>query len=131
MKAISIQQPWAYAILCLGKDIENRSFSYSIRGDVLIHVGKKVDKNGVEYLKYQGFKLPYQFQTGGIVGAVEIMDCVVSSNSKWFFGKYGYVLVGAVELPFKPLKGQLGFFEVDYNGVRELIKEARNQQETY
>lgn len=54
--------------------------------------------------------------TGGIVGSIEIVDCVVKSNSRWFFGRYGFVLRNPIMLPFMPVRGQLGFFEVDYKG---------------
>lgn len=37
MKAISIRQPWAWAILYAGKDVENRSRRSNYRGPVLLH----------------------------------------------------------------------------------------------
>lgn len=43
---------------------------------------------------------------------MEIVDCVESSRSYWFNGDYGFVLKGARKTDFKPMKGQLGFFEV-------------------
>lgn len=112
MKALSIQQPWAYAILNLGKDIENRSWPTSFRGRVLIHVGKKMDTEGLEYLGV----LHVPFDTGGIVGSVEIVDCVQSSDSEWFNGTYGFVLRNPIRLPFMACRGQLGFFDVEYEG---------------
>lgn len=116
MKALSIQQPWAWTILHSGKDIENRRWSTPIRGRVLIHASKKIDKEAIAYLEYECSILikPEMLITGGIVGSVEIVDCVTSSKSEWFFGKFGFVLKNAIELPFMPCRGQLGFFEVDY-----------------
>ena len=49
---------------------------------------------------------------GGIIGSVEIVDCVTESKSPWFFGRYGFVLRNPVALPFRPFKGMLGFFDV-------------------
>jgi hypothetical protein len=43
---------------------------------------------------------------------VEIVDCVKRSESKWFFGEYGFVLRNPIALPFTPHRGQLGFFDV-------------------
>jgi hypothetical protein len=43
----------------------------------------------------------------------EIITCVRTSESRWFFGPYGFVIHHASPLPFRPLNGQLGFFEVD------------------
>ena len=115
MKALSIRQPWAYAILKLGKDIENRDWYTNFRGRVLLHTGKKIDKEGIDDLEIMGMGgLPENYTTGGIVGSVEIVDCITKSNSKWFFGRYGFVLKNAAPLPFMPIRGQLGFFRVDY-----------------
>jgi hypothetical protein len=52
-----------------------------------------------------------RFQIGGIVGSVEIVDCVDRSRSFWFSGPYGFVLKNARKTRFKPMKGKLGFFE--------------------
>lgn len=55
-----------------------------------------------------------QLERGGIVGSVEIADCVSISESPWFFGDFGFVLREPKILPFLPYKGQLGFFDVPY-----------------
>ena len=39
MKAITIKQPWAWAIIFAGRDIENRSWYTHHRGPLLIHAG--------------------------------------------------------------------------------------------
>ena len=49
---------------------------------------------------------------GGIVGSVEIVDCVEDSDSPWFIGRYGFVLRDPRPMPFVPWKGALGFFGV-------------------
>jgi hypothetical protein len=114
MIALSIQQPWAWAILHAGKDIENRSWFTFVQGRVLIHAGKKIDPDGIDFLKTMNVIVPETFETGGIVGSVEIVDCVTQSNSRWFFGKFGFVLRNPIALPFKPCRGQLKFFDVEY-----------------
>jgi hypothetical protein len=40
MKALSIHQPWTWAILNAGKTVENRRWSTSQRGPLLIHASK-------------------------------------------------------------------------------------------
>jgi len=117
VKALSIKQPWAWAILHAGKDIENRTWKTDYRGRVLIHTGKKFDAIGWEALKDATrfhHKVPdkSEFLFGGIVGSVEIVDVVENSPSPWFQGPYGFVLRNPVEYDFFPLRGQLGFFEV-------------------
>ncbi|TGL58686.1 ASCH domain-containing protein [Leptospira ognonensis] len=116
MKAISIRQPLAYLIVNGYKDVENGSWPTSFRGKVLIHAGKKFE-NETYYnvLKNLKIKLPpiEDFELGGIVGEAEIVDCVEKSKSKWFSGPYGFVMKNAKRKRFKPLKGQLGFFNVE------------------
>jgi ASCH domain len=43
MRALSIQQPWAWAIAAAGKDIENRTWPTSYRGRLAIHASKAYD----------------------------------------------------------------------------------------
>lgn len=62
------------------------------------------ENNGVTLPPYE------QLERGGIVGEVEIVDCVNRSESPWFFGDYGFVLRNGKTLPFQPCKGALGFF---------------------
>lgn len=68
---------------------------------------------------------PDKMERGGIVGSVEIVDCVDESDSPWFFGRYGYVLRDPRPLPFWPCKGQLGFFTRDWpEHIRANLREA-------
>jgi hypothetical protein len=48
VKALTVQQPWAWAIVHGGKDVENRSrnLAGSYRGPVAIHAGKREDEDG-------------------------------------------------------------------------------------
>jgi hypothetical protein len=125
MLVLSIQQPWAYAICHFGKDIENRQWHTNVRGLFLIHAGKRVDTEGIEDLADMGYEVPKNLPVGGIVGEAVITDCVNAHKSKWFFGKYGFVLCGQRPLPFVPMRGQLGFFDVPLVGA---LKNAVDQQ---
>lgn len=119
MKAISIRQPWAWMILHAGKDIENREWPTRFRGRVLIHASKGMTlgeyNDAAWYAGERGVSVPHQNNVprGGIVGSVEIVDCVVRSDSRWFMGTYGFVLRNPVVMPFHPCRGALGFFDVD------------------
>jgi hypothetical protein len=117
MKALSIRQPWAWLIVHGYKDIENRDWSTRVRGPVLIHAGKTLDREAYRDIQAiaPDIVLPAlaSLARGGIVGQCEIITCVRTSESRWFFGPYGFVIQHASPLPFRPLKGQLGFFEVD------------------
>lgn len=129
IKAISIRQPWAWAIVHAGKDIENRDWNTSYRGPVAIHAAKGIGKQ--EYadaadfitntiggapdqewlMKWHGVcAAPYRLDRGGIIGVAEIVDCVRVSDSPWFFGRFGFVLRNARPVDFIPVRGELGFF---------------------
>lgn len=123
MKALSIRQPWAWMILHAGKDIENREWPTRFRGRVLIHASKGMTRD--EWDGAWDFALfgstgadanlaPHfdAIERGGIVGSVEIIDCVTHSDSPWFMGIYGFVMRNPIVLPFHPCRGALGFFDV-------------------
>lgn len=128
MKCLSIRQPWAWLITHGHKDIENRSFPCRYRGWVLVHAGKKIDADAEQGFRLDSpwFNFPAQFETGGIVGAMYITDCVTESDSGWFVGDYGFVIEKAVPLPLIPFSGKLGFFEVPNEilpaGFAEMLK---------
>src|SRR2546426_9620339 len=100
MIALSIRQPWASLIILGHKDIENRSWPTSVRGRVLIHASRALDPAGFDCAAKRAIELPSDLQTGGIVGSVEIVDCVSTSESPWFFGPFGFVLRSPESLPF-------------------------------
>ena len=116
MKALSIRQPWADAIIWHGKDVENRSWPTRYRGPVLIHAAKawgkaeRADLAFVEDMTATKLEDTDRPLLGGIIGRAEIVDCVEAMDSRWFFGPYGFVLRNAEALPFQPCRGALGFF---------------------
>jgi hypothetical protein len=119
MKALSIRQPWAWLIIHGGKDIENRNRSTNLRGRIYVHasLGMTHDEYTIGDIMAAeaGLTLPAfdDLQRGGIIGTVEITDCVQAHESPWFFGPFGYTLANPVPLPFKPCKGKLGFFHFE------------------
>ena len=123
--ALSIRQPWAWAILHAGKDIENRSWPTNHRGDFYIHAAKGMSK--AEYADFRDFyeqtvrpfnpnapqcPAPSDLAFGGIIGRAQLVDCVKAHASPWFCGKYGFVIANVRPLKFQALRGQLGFFTV-------------------
>ncbi len=123
MKALSIRQPWAWLIVHGGKDIENRSWHTKFRGRFLVHAAKgmtvKEWVSASDFCIAQGihdtpFDMPDfdRLERGGIIGSVELVDSVDTSASPWYMGEKGFVLVDPKPLPFVPLKGRLGFFDV-------------------
>lgn len=124
MKALSIKQPWAWLIVNGFKPIENRTWNTNLRGQFLIHAGKELDHEAFRRLPmlFPEIKFPSlaELERGGIVGQAELVDCLPPGserelsvqNRRWYQGEYGFVMNKAKPLPFRPLKGMLGFFAV-------------------
>jgi hypothetical protein len=109
MKIISIRQPWASLIVQGFKDVENRTWLTRYRGPVLVHASLRADAVTAEEIERRfEVHLPAERQLGGIVGVVELVDCVRPHTSKWYApGCYGFVLANARPLPFVRWKGAL------------------------
>lgn len=126
MLAISVRQPWAWAIVYAGKPIENRTWRTSHRGRLLIHAAK-----GMSQEEYDDFRDFYEMvivasnplvappllafdklARGGIVGCGTLTDCVRQHPSPWFSGPYGFVLADVEPVPFRPYRGRLQLFDV-------------------
>jgi hypothetical protein len=124
VKCLSVRQPWAWLLVNGWKNIENRTWATNVRGRVAIHAGKTMTRGDYDacllYIASTGMRVPVppfgdpELQRGGIVGEVEIVDCVTSHPSEWFEGPYGFVCdpESAKPLPFVPCTGRLGFWEV-------------------
>lgn len=86
---MTVHQPWAWAIIHGGKDVENRGWTVSYRGPLLIHAGKKrpsdedIDlveefaQRNLELLDAPGLVL------GAIIGHVRLVDVVRDHPSTW------------------------------------------------
>lgn len=120
MNCLSIRQPWAWAIIHAGKDIENRIWSTSFRGRFLVHASKNFDHVGYGFLVSNqhlfNIQLPNSpdFLLGGIIGSVNLVNCVTSHLSPWFFGPFGLVLDSPRMIDFIKLNGSLGFFDLPF-----------------
>lgn len=133
--ALSIRQPWAWAIVHAGKDVENRDWRTKYRGLVCIHAAKVMSRDWIAHRmitdalgpgndavrrSWRRIQLtphpnlgnpPLPIFQGGIIGVAEIVDCVEASTSPWFMGRYGFVLENVRPAPFIPVRGALGFFD--------------------
>ena len=134
MKAISIRAPWWWHIFHAGKDIENRSWPTKIRGTVLIHASggwhwiDMLDDLEVANLlarstgKPTTTLAPLRPYGGHLVGTVDIVGCVETRTSPWFFGRYGFQLENPVLFAEPiPFRGAQGFFHVPDDLVRDAI----------
>lgn len=124
LRALSIRQPWAWMIMNIGKDIENRTWKTNFRGRFLVHASKGCTRDeylfAAEFAKqaiddiYRPVTLPplKSLDRGGIIGSIELTECVQESESQWFVGTHGFVLKNPIPINFIPYKGRLGFFDI-------------------
>lgn len=124
MKALTVKQPWANAIIRLGKDVENRSRPTSYRGPLFIHAGLTYSQEGIDFLRARG-QWPTEGAnvTGKVIGTVGVVDCHhaddcydgVEHCSEWAMpDNYHWVLTKPkpLEHPF-PAKGKLGIWNIE------------------
>lgn len=120
--ALSVRQPWAWAIIFAGKDIENRSWQATNhglrwRGRIAIHAAKGMSREEYEdaysFMREISVECPAaaDLRRGAIIGSVEVVDVVNESDSSWFFGPRGIVMRNPEVWTPIPCVGQLGYFE--------------------
>jgi hypothetical protein len=134
VKALSLRQPWLWAVLELGKTIENRRWNTHYRGPILLHAAKGCTQTElVEALGWMAsnanpdtmgiFPGLDAIARGGICGYAEIVNVVPpcelpglrpdAGELRWHMPEqYGFVLRNVRRLPFIPYPGSLGLFEV-------------------
>ncbi len=138
--ALSVRQPWAWAICHAGKDIENRSMFAVRKGrlepkSICIHASKGLTQSEYDSARHFMSDLgvvcpaPSDLARGGIIGKATITTIVKESDSPWFMGPRGLVLTEALPVTPIPCLGALGFFTWHEAGSMELPKpwmERRN-----
>lgn len=120
---LCVRQPWAHAIVHLGKDVENRTWSTRYRGPLLIHATKTRDPDEAAGFMVTVQHLPASarvgwpsvlfmqgLQYGGVIGQVELVDVVWErSRSPWAVrGHYHWVLRNPQTVPFQRMRGARG-----------------------
>ena len=137
--ALSIRQPWAWAIVYGGKAVENRDWRSRYTGRLLIHASKTFDLDGYEWIEDaveagdldlgRPLPRPSDFLRGGLIGSVSMVACVESPSDDsfdvvcaahdvvwdrqvepWWRGPYGFVLVDPEPVRFQPCRGMPGLF---------------------
>jgi hypothetical protein len=124
-RAISIRQPFAWAVIHAGKDVENRSssarrqFKPAVGERVLILASKGMTaaeyENAVAFMATIGVRCPQRgaLQFGGVIGSVFVRDIVTRSDSPWFRkGATALLFADPKPEPFMPVRGQTGLFWV-------------------
>jgi hypothetical protein len=117
---LTVKQPWATALISHGKDIENRGWSTSYRGWVLIHAGKSIDPDT------NGHKLPdpTTLPLGCVIGAIYLIAVARNYPSTWAEPRcwhWRHQPQSAIALPSPiPWRGAQGLMAANPNLVRLL-----------
>jgi len=131
--ALSVRQPWAWAIVAGHKVIENRSAG-SIRAGrmdcrrIAIHAATGLKQDEFHWAHWRlhrhGVRCPAPdaLPRGAIIGAVDVVNIVSQSDSEWFGGQMGLVLDNAVQIDPIPSVGELGYFEWQRSGALAPVK---------
>lgn len=118
--ALSVHQPWAWALIEGPKRVENRNRNTNHRGRLIIHASKpRPAFLDAQFIRMQGIKLPLTYPLGALIGELEVVDCVKATDellrkyAPWAFGEYLWITENPIVYP-KPIpwKGALGLFKI-------------------
>jgi hypothetical protein len=102
LRALSIRQPWAWAVAAGLKRVENRSGRVSYRGPLAIHAGRVVETQAFDRCaQLAGQPVPSHLATGAVIAVAHLADIVMRSDDPWFEGPWGWLLDDVV--PIQPV----------------------------
>ncbi|MCV6991653.1 hypothetical protein H7I87_27265 [Mycobacterium timonense] len=95
VRAITVQQPWAWAIVSADKNVENRSQMWSYRGRLLIHAGARWSQRGDQSplirRAAQGRSLASAVDMSAVIGTAVLVDCHLDVGCCKPWGESAYV----------------------------------------
>jgi hypothetical protein len=133
LRALTVRQPYAWAIACGGKTVENREWGTRYRGLLAVHAGKTVhredlgDPRILEAIAGRDFEIgEAASRTGAVVAVAELVSCHLSPDfggtcgatrplcSLWAVrDQYHWLLAGVRPLAEPvPCKGKLGLWRL-------------------
>jgi len=146
IKVLSLREPWLYAMWELGKDIENRVWSTTHRGELYLHRAVGLTRSEYDWAEawmqdnideeiilppFDRFVATRRF--GGIMGLCTVTGCTLNSKRAhrppWAMltnrdgrPQYGFDVQNLIGLRFVPWVGMQRIFNVDrdaYDAARE------------
>jgi hypothetical protein len=120
--ALSIRQPWTWAILYAGKRVENRTWATLFRGPIFLHAGMAVDWESLDDLaaEIRAVSEPRPAAVrGALVATAQLVGCVRPESAptgqrRWVAGPWCFLLEDVKPLA-EPIAcgGRLGIFPVE------------------
>lgn len=137
--ALSVQQPWAWAIVSGAYLTEQRFYGFDYRGELYIHASKskwRIEEGHRISDMVKGVKCPESYDYGAIIGKVELYDSVTLEEFKKKYAKqfsYSRRVVGPfvlmmrnpIAIPPVPLSGKRKLFRFDAS----VLDHVGNQKE--
>jgi hypothetical protein len=124
MKALSVCQPWAWAIVRGLKTVENRYRPTSYRGPLVIHASRSRRYLGEDYADLLPGLPPWEkLEYGALIGVVEVVGCVPLTEVErdpFAVGPWCWLLARARQIRPIPWTGRVSFFDVPYQLVEPL-----------
>lgn len=131
IKAVTVQQPWAYCIAAGHKLVENRTWVTSYRGPLAIHAGKTVDTASIAMVKNMLVELgvvpdvetlvpdPHLKAVGAVVAVVDLVG-VCTDSARCYCGQWAGIGFSHWKFenvrPFAepvPASGKQGLWDID------------------
>lgn len=141
MRAVSIQQPWAYAIAERGKRVENRTWKPQVPTQIALHASRGGDRKALkrdDAAELFGEDLSYRDLTRGAIFGVCQVRHVVSMRGEldveqwkwWDDAPFGWILSDVRLLPRPiPCLGRLGLWPIQTGPLENLcdqLEEIKN-----
>lgn len=82
MKALSVRQPWAQAIMAGAKTIENRTWTTHYRGRVAVHASQaRPSVEDLECCADLGYRCPEDAPLGAVLGTIDVVGMLTPEMS--------------------------------------------------
>jgi hypothetical protein len=131
MKALSVCQPWAWAIVHGIKTIENRWRRTHYRGPLVIHASRSRRYCQGDYSQLlPGLPAWDELDYGALIGVVEVIGCVPLEeveDDPFAVGPWCWILRRPRRIQPVPFKGQVSLFNVP-DQLAVLLRRCRNAQ---
>jgi hypothetical protein len=115
MKALSVCQPWAWAIVAGLKTVENRSRPTRHRGPLVVHASKSRRYLQGDYADLLPGLPPWEeLDYGALIGVVEVVGCVPLTEvggDPFASGPWCWLLSQAQPIRPVPFKGHVSLFD--------------------
>lgn len=133
LRALSVRQPWAWALAEGHKPVENRTWDTPFRGRFALHAGiARFELDEVDQVREAGKLWGVSVKSimdqccdpanrGAVLALADIVDCVRSDFAKQYPASkawvndsgFCFVIANVVRVPPVRVRGQLGFFALD------------------